>query len=419
MADVNGVKRPRVIIVGAGFGGIHAAKALAGKDVDVTIIDCNNYHLFQPLLYQVSTAVLAENEIAYPVRAFFRQKKNIDFFLGRVTDFDPQQKRVITDAGELSYDYLIVAAGATTNYFGMDSVAKHAFSMKTLNESVAIRNHILNIFEQASKESDVQKRRELLTFVCVGGGPTGVEEAGAISELIYSVMAKEYHHMDFSEVDVKLIEGTDRILPMMPKSLRDEALQVLRGKKVDVRLETQVMNYDGRELTFKGGSVVKTRTVIWAAGVKAVPVMAKLGAPLDRAGRVIVRKTLQVPGCSDVYAIGDSACFMQDDRPLATIAPVATQQAEICVQNILHTISGRPLQLFSYHDIGSMATIGCGDAVMFRGIIKSKGFIAWMLWMVVHLMRLAGTRTNMLVILKWLWNFLSGDRLGRIITQHL
>lgn len=418
MENLNGVKRPHVVIIGAGFGGVKAAKSFAGKAVDVTIIDRNNYHLFQPLLYQVSTAVLSEEEIAYPVRAFFRKHKNVDFFLGDVVDFNLEDKKVITDQGEVSYDYLIVAAGATTNYFGLESVEKNSFAMKTLADSVKIRNHILNIFEQADKETDAVKRKELLTFVCVGGGPTGVEEAGALSELIYSVMQKEYHNMDFAEVDIKLIEATDRVLPMMPETLRDETVNVLRSKKVDVRLSTQVMDYDGRKLSFKGGEVVPTQTVIWAAGVKAVPVIAKLGAEMDRAGRVIVRKTLQVPGHAEVYAIGDSAHFLQDERPLATIAPVATQQAAVCVKNILQAIEGKEMEFFEYHDVGSMATIGCGDAVMFKGIMKSKGFIAWAAWMVVHLMRLAGAHTNMIVIMKWLWNFFSGTRLGRIITQN-
>ena len=416
--DVKSEKKPHVVVVGAGFGGVKVAKSFTNKNVDVTLIDRNNYHLFQPLLYQVSTAVLAEAEIAYPVRAFFRKNKNVDFFLGDVTDFDLEGKKVITDQGSVSYDYLVVAAGSTTNYFGMESVEKNSFAMKTLDESVVIRNHILQLFERADKETDAAKRKALLTFVCVGGGPTGVEESGAISELVYSVLKQEYHKLDFSDVDIKLIEATDRVLPMMPEDLRDETVNVLRSKKVDVRLNTQVMDYDGEKITFKDGEVVPTETVIWAAGVKAVPVMAKLGAEMDRAGRVIVEKTLQVPNHPEVYAIGDNAHFMQGERPLATIAPVATQQAVVCVNNILNSIAGKDLASFEYNDVGSMATIGAGDAVMFKGIMKSKGFIAWSAWMVIHLMRLAGTHANVTVVLKWMWNFLSGTRLGRIITTH-
>lgn len=417
MSNEAEVKRPHIVIVGAGFGGVKAAQLLADKNVDVTLIDRNNYHLFQPLLYQVSTAVLSVDEIAYPIRAFFRNHKNVNFYLGEVTDFDLEQKKVITDQGEVGYDFLIMAAGATTNFFGMQTVEENSFGMKTLEESVVIRNHVLNMFEQASKEQDAEKRKQLLTFVCVGGGPTGVEEAGSLAELIYSVMSKEYHNIDFSEPDIKLIEATDKVLPMMPESLRDETVRVLRGKKVDVRLETQVMDYDGETLTFKSGETVPTKTVIWAAGVKAVPVAAKMGAEVDRAGRVIINEYLQVPDYPEVYAIGDNAHFMQDGRPLATIAPVATQQAAVCVENIMAHLSGKPLRTFHYEDVGAMATIGRGDAVMCKGSMKCAGFIAWSAWMLVHLLRLAGAHTNVTVVLKWIWNFFSGTRLGRIITK--
>lgn len=418
MNSVAEVKRPRVVIVGAGFGGVKAAKSFAGKNVDVTVIDRNNFHLFQPLLYQVSTAVLSVDEIAYPIRAFFRKNKNIDFFLGEVVDFDLENKKVMTDRGDVSYDYLVMAAGATTNFFGMKSVEEHSFAMKTLEESVVIRNHVLEMFERASKESDAEKRKQLLTFICVGGGPTGVEEAGSLSELIYSVMSNEYHNLDFNEVDIKLIEATDKVLPMMPESLRNETVRVLRNKKVDVRLETQVMDYDGEKLTFKSGEIVPTKTVIWAAGVKAVPVAAKMGVEVDKAGRVIVNEHLQVPNHKEVYAIGDNAHFMQDGRPLATVAPVATQQAAVCVHNILTEISGSgSMKSFHYEDVGSMATIGRGDAVMCKGSMKCDGFIAWAAWMIVHLMRLAGPHTNVTVFLKWTWNFFSNARLGRIITK--
>lgn len=411
-------KKPHIIVIGAGFGGVKVAKGLAKHDVNITLIDRNNFHLFQPLLYQVSTAVLSIDEIAYPIRAFFRNKKNVNFYLGEVIDFSLKDKKVITDKGDLYYDYLVVAAGATTNFFGMETVEKNSFGMKTLEESVEIRNHVLEMFEQASKESDLEKRRELLTFICVGGGPTGVEEAGSLSELIYGVMENEYHNIDFAEVDIKLIEATDKVLPMMPECLRKKTVDVLQSKKIDVRLETQVMNYDGESLTFKSGEVIKTKTVIWAAGVKAVPIVAKLGAEVDRAGRVIVNEYLQVPNYPEVYAIGDNAHFMQDGHPLATIAPVATQQASVCINNIRTSMNNlSDFKAFHYDDVGSMATIGRGDAVMCKGSMKSSGFIAWCAWMLVHLLRLAGTHTNITVTLKWIWNFFSGTRLGRIITK--
>lgn len=417
MREIANGKRPHIVVVGAGFGGVKVAQLLKNKAVDVTVVDRNNFHLFQPLLYQVSTAVLSVDEIAYPIRAFFRKQKNAEFYYGEVVDFKLDEKKLVTDKGEISYDYLVMAAGATTNFFGMESVEKHAFPMKTLEESVAIRNHVLEMFEAANKEPDPKKRRQLLTFVCVGGGPTGVEEAGSLSELIYHVMAKEYHQLDFSEVDIKLVEAVDSLLLMMPQSLRDETARVLRNKKVDVRLNTQVLDYDGENLTFKSGEVVPTKTVIWAAGVKAVPVTEKMGVERDRAGRVVVNEYLHLPDHPEVYAIGDMAHFKQDGAPLATIAPVATQQAEVCVKNILRAMQSEPLERFHYTDVGSMATIGRADAVMCKGSMKSSGFIAWSAWMLVHLLRLAGVHTNIIVTLKWIWNFFSGLRLGRIITK--
>lgn len=411
-------KRKRIVIVGSGFGGIKAAKILAKMDVDVILIDRHNFHLFQPLLYQVSTAILSEDEIAYPIRAFFRQQKNVDFFMAKVVGFDAANKKVVTNHGEIAYDYLILAAGATTNYFGLESVAQYSYGMKTLSEALHIRNHVLHMFERADKSDDEAARRRMLTFVCVGGGPTGVEEAGSLSELIYHVMKDEYHKLDFSEVSIKLIEATDKLLPMMPEELRLETKRVLESKKVDVMMNAQVADCDEKSLTLKDGTVIPTETVIWAAGVKAVPLVARLNAEVDRAGRVIVNKTLQIPPYSDIFAIGDNAHFLQDGRPLATVAPVATQQAVVCVENIKRLINGESeLQEFYYKDVGSMATIGRGDAVVFKGSFTMKGFFAWCAWMVVHLMRLAGTHTNVTVSLKWTWNLLSGTRLGRIITN--
>lgn len=417
MADT---KRPHIVVVGAGFGGVKVAKGLAELPVDVTIIDRNNFHVFQPLLYQLSTSELDENEIAYPIRAFFRNTKNVRFFMAHAEDFDANNKVLITDRGEVTYDYLVLAAGATTNYFGMESVAKHSFGMKTLQQAVAIRNHVLRMFEKATKCDDEEERRRMLTFVCVGGGPTGVECAGALSELIYGVMAYEYHDLDFSEAKVILVEAMDHVLAMMPDSLQQETIRVLHDiRKVDVRTATQVMDYDGEELRLKDGSSIPTRTVIWAAGVKAVSFVKNLGAETDRAGRVIVEKTLQVKEHPEIFAIGDCANFKQDGRPLATVAPVATQQAVVCVENIKKLLRDPNAKLseFKYKDVGAMATICRGHAVVAMGNMKMRGFFAWVAWMVVHLMRLAGTYTNLTVAYKWFWNFLFGLRLGRVISD--
>lgn len=417
MAD----KKPRIVIVGAGFGGIKLAKLFAEDNVDITLVDRHNFHLFQPLLYQVSTAVLSTDEIAYPIRAFFRKNKNVEFFMAKAQGVDRERKVLLTNHGELAYDYLILAAGATTNFFGMESVEKNSFGMKTLQEALHIRNHVLHMFERANKHQDNEaERRRMLTFVVVGGGPTGVEEAGALTEVI-EIMKKEFHHLDFGEVSVKLIEATPNVLPMMPQNLRDHTVEVLQRKGVDVMLDTQVMDYDGSSLKLKGGNEIPTKTVIWAAGVKAVPFVAQCGGEVDRGGRVVVNEKLQVEGSDNIFAIGDCAHFQHGtERPLPTVAPVATQQAQVAHDNILKLLQGKDdLATFHYKDLGAMATIGRGEAVVAKTKMNPQmtGFLAWCAWMFVHLIRLAGTHTNFTVAIKWIWNLLSGTRLGRIITN--
>ncbi len=417
MAD----RKPRIVIVGAGFGGVKLAKLFAKENVNVTLVDRHNFHLFQPLLYQVSTAVLSTDEIAYPVRTFFRENKNVEFFMAKAQGVDKDRKVLLTNHGEIAYDYLILAAGATTNFFGMENVEKYSYGMKTLQEAVHIRNHVLHMFERANKcEDSEEERRRMLSFVVVGGGPTGVEEAGALTELI-AVQKKEYHNLDFDEVSVKLIEATPDVLLMMAPNLRQHTVKVLERKGVDVLLNTQVMDYDGESLKLKDGTEIPTKTVIWAAGVKAVPFIANCGSEVDRGGRIIVNEKLQVEGSENVFAIGDCAHFQHGtERPLPTVAPVATQQAKVAYENIMKLIRGqKDLATFHYRDLGSMATIGRGEAVVDKTKMNPQmtGFIAWCAWMFVHLIRLAGAHTNLTVAIKWTWNLLSGTRLGRIITN--
>ena len=414
-------RKPRIVIVGAGFGGVKLAKLFAKENVNVTLVDRHNFHLFQPLLYQVSTAVLSTDEIAYPVRTFFRENKNVEFFMAKAQGVDKDRKVLLTNHGEIAYDYLILAAGATTNFFGMENVEKYSYGMKTLQEAVHIRNHVLHMFERANKcEDSEEERRRMLSFVVVGGGPTGVEEAGALTELI-AVQKKEYHNLDFDEVSVKLIEATPDVLLMMAPNLRQHTVKVLERKGVDVLLNTQVMDYDGESLKLKDGTEIPTKTVIWAAGVKAVPFIANCGSEVDRGGRIIVNEKLQVEGSENVFAIGDCAHFQHGtERPLPTVAPVATQQAKVAYENIMKLIRGqKDLATFHYKDLGSMATIGRGEAVVDKTKMNPQmtGFIAWCAWMFVHLIRLAGAHTNLTVAIKWTWNLLSGTRLGRIITN--
>ncbi len=418
---VNG--KPHIVIVGGGFGGIKIGQLFAKENVEITLIDRHNFHLFQPLLYQVSTAVLETGEVAYPIRSFFRNNNNVTLYMAKAQGIDQERDVVITNHGEIHYDYLILAAGATTNFFGMKSVEEHAFGMKTIQEAVHIRNHVIHEFERAEKPYRTpEDRKKRMTFVVVGGGPTGVEEAGAIAELI-EIQKKEFHKLDFNDVSIKLIEATPRLLPMLPEELQKHTVKVLEKKGIEVMLNTQVVDYDGDVLTLKNGVKIPTTTVIWAAGVRAVDMMKNCGAECARDGRVWIEENLMVRGAvhKNVFAIGDCAAFMHGDmkRPLPTVAPVATQQAKVAHKNIMKLIKGETnpdkLDKFVYKDLGAMATIGKGEAVV--GSPKMTGFMAWCAWMVVHLIRLAGFYTNMTVAFKWALNFLTSARLGRIITN--
>ncbi|WP_313991936.1 NAD(P)/FAD-dependent oxidoreductase [uncultured Selenomonas sp.] len=423
--------RKHIIIVGAGFGGVRLAKELAKENVRITLVDRHNYHLFQPLLYQVTTAVLSPAEIAYPTREFFKNNKNVEFFLGKAKGVDQARRVLLTDHGEISYDYLVLAAGGTTNFFGNESVERNSYAMKTLQEAIALRSHIVHEFERASKKTapeQTDERRRHLNFVVVGGGATGIEMAGAMVEL-FDIFKKEFHSLDFREVQVTLLEAMDSVLPMVPPDLQQHTIDVLRKKGVDVRLNTAVTDYDGNDLTLKGGEVIPTKTVIWAAGVRAQGFLKDCGGEVDRSGRIIVEENLLVRGSDRIFAIGDCANFQHGtERPLPTVAPVATQEAIQVKQNIMMLIAGRaPEQLgkFVYRDLGAMATIGRGEAVMNGPMpvlgfnLKASGFFAWFAWMFVHLIRLAGKYSDFTVSVKWIWNFFFGTRVARIILSKL
>ena len=410
--------KPHIVVIGAGFGGIRAARKLSKLNVQITLIDKHNYHLFQPLLYQVSTATLSIDDIAYPIRAMIKKQKNILFRMGEVTNIDFVTKTVYVDNSEIAYDYLIIAPGGTTNFFGMDTIENNSFGLKTLDEAVNLRNHILHKFELASYEKDSVKRNALLTFIVVGGGPTGVESAGALSELIYLVMAKEYPTLNFKEVRIVLVEASDKVLAAMPEELQEATIEKLIRKHVEVRLCVQVTDYDGQRLTLKSGEVIPTHTVIWAAGIKAASLAATLACNHDSAGRIIVNEYLQLPEHPEVFAIGDAVHFQQDSRPLPMIAPVAIQQAEVACDNIANLLSQRDLHKFTYKDVGSMATIGRNAAVVNMGNLKLSGFLAWSMWLFVHILRLVDFRNRFVVFTKWVWEYFFYERLVRIITRQ-
>jgi NADH:ubiquinone reductase (H+-translocating) len=409
-------KKPQIVIVGAGFGGLNAARQLADAPVEVILVDQNNYHLFQPLLYQVATAMVSPSEIAYPVRSIFRKQKNLNFRLTEMTGLDPEKKLIETSTGLISYDYLILAPGGETNYFNLDSVVQNGIGLKNLDDSIAVRNHILKLFELATQEEDPDTCRALRTFLIVGGGPTGVESAGALSELIRLVLIKDFLGMDFSDTRILILEMGDRLLNGFPENLAQKALHTLEQKHVEVRFGAQVTDYDGTHVRLKGGEEILTSTLIWAAGVRAVSVLDGIGLEQAKQGRVVVKPTLQVRDYPEIFVIGDAAYLEVDGKPLPMVAPVAIQQAKLAVKNIQQMIAGHSLEAFQYQDPGSLATIGRNAAVAEVKGFKFHGFLAWLVWLAVHLFWLIGFRNRLLVMINWAQDYIFYDRAERLIT---
>ncbi len=408
----------RIVIIGAGFGGLHAAQKLAGKSVGVMLIDKRNYHLFQPLLYQVATAGISPHEIAYPVRAIFQKQKNFEFLMSRVNGVDFKRQAVLTDQGDVAYDYLIIAAGASVNFFGNASLERNALPLKDVSDAVDVRNHVLRMFELAAQEQDEHQRQALLTFVAVGGGPTGVETSGALSELIRLVLRRDYPHLDLSSVHVLLLEAAGSLLAGIPPTLQESAVRGLSTKRVEVRLNAKVKDYDGKVITLDDGLQIPTRTVLWSAGVQAASLMGKLGLEQVHNGRVQVLPSLQLPGHLNVYVIGDAAYLEENGKAFPMVATVATQQGKRAAGNILADIQKKPLKPFKYINLGTMATIGRNAAVAHLFGIKFRGFLAWVVWLVVHLIGLIGFRNRLVVLINWAWDYFFYDRAVRLITRE-
>jgi len=409
--------RPRVVIVGAGFGGLAAARELANADVDVLMINRTNYHGFWPLLYQVATAGLEPESIAYPVRAILRRYRNADFLLAEVSGVDFERRAVMTDVGPVPYDYLVLAAGSTTNFFGNERFEQYTLGMKDLDEAQRLRNHILNCFERAAAELDPARRAAMLTFVVVGGGPTGVELAGAFVELIRHVMRKDYPMLDVHQAHVMLIEATDRVLATFPESLQRAALDRLRRMGVDVRLSAPVADVRLGVLAFRDGTELAAETIVWAAGVRASPLAEALGVTLGRSARVKVEPTLTLPGHPDVFVVGDMA-YLEGYRPgvpYPMVAPVAVQMGEQTARNIIARTRRNPMKPFRYFDKGQMATIGRSAAVLDSFGIQLTDWPAWVGWLFVHLMELVGFRNRALVLLNWAYSYFTYDRGVRLI----
>ncbi len=413
-----GLGRPRVVIIGAGFGGLNAARALKRADVLVTVIDQHNYHLFQPLLYQVGTATLSPNSIAYPIRAIMRRQANTRVILTEVVAINPSDRQVLLRDGLIGYDYVILAAGATHSYFGHPEWEPHAPGLKSIEDALEIRRRILLAFERAERETDAARRRALLTFVIVGGGPTGVELAGAIAEMACKEMVRDFRNIDPRETRTILVEAGPRILPSFAERLSANAEASLKELGVEVWKNSPVTSIQPG-LVGLGPQHLAAGTVLWAAGVAASPLARSLQVPLDSAGRVLVEPDLSIPGHPDVFVIGDLAAFLhQTGKPLPGLAPVAVQQGRHAARNVLRLCHGLPTVPFHYRERGTLATIGRAAAVAQFGNLKLSGAVAWIVWSVAHIFLLIGFRNRVMVFLEWVWAYLARQRSARLITGH-
>jgi NADH dehydrogenase len=416
MASNVAIQRPHVVIIGAGFGGLSAAKGLAGGAFDVTLVDRYNYHAFQPLLYQVATAALSPADIASPIRTIFRRQPNVRVVLANVSGIDAGRNEVIAEGQRIPFDYLIVATGAQQAYFGHADWAEHAPGLKTIDDATLLRCRILLAFERAETESDAGERRRLMNFVVVGGGATGVELAGAIAELAKHALASDFRSIDPRSARIVLVEAGPRILSQFDEPLSHSALRALEQLGVEVRLGTEVTACDGAGISM-GNERIESRTVMWAAGVEASPASQWLGAEADRAGRVKVEPDLSLPGRPHVFVIGDTAFLVDGEgRPLPGVAPVAKQQGAYVARAVAARAAGRSSPAFRYRDYGMLATIGRSRAVVQIGGFRLSGFAAWLFWCFVHIFFLIGFRNRLLVMVNWAWNFATLQRGARLIT---
>lgn len=408
-------QNPKVVIVGAGFGGLWAARTLARQPVDVTVIDHNNYHTFLPLLYQVASAQLSPEDIAYPVRSLFWNVANIDFVKAHARRLDLQNRLIETDDKSVAFDYLILAAGSVSSTFDLPGVQQYACFLKTLEEAVVLRNRIISCFEAASGETDPVKRKSLLTFVIVGGGATGVEYAGALAELIAGSIAKDYPGLDFSEVQIILLEAADELVSAMPPDIRDYTARQLRRMGVQVQLNAAVAEVLSDRVILKGANDINTNTVIWMAGVRGEALAAASAFPLTQDKRVQVQDTLQLPDHSNIYIIGDLAAIREDQRTLPMVAQVAIQSGITSAKNILRQIAGTPPVPFHYVDLGSTIAIGRKAAGIAIGKWTFHGLLAWIMWLMIHLIKLIGFRNRMMVLINWAWDYLFYEQAVRYV----
>ncbi|MEF3078725.1 NAD(P)/FAD-dependent oxidoreductase [Winogradskyella poriferorum] len=411
---------PRVVIIGGGFAGINLAKTIANKNLQVVLIDKHNYHTFQPLLYQVSSSGLEPDSIAYPLRKIIKKHKTSFFRLAEVNEIQPEQKNIKTSIGDLTYDYLVLATGTKTNFFGNTDIEKNSMPMKSVPQALNIRSLILQNFEKAAIANTKEEREAYLNFVIVGGGPTGVELAGAIAELKNNILPRDYHDLNANDMHIHLLEGSTRVLPPMSEHASKKAEKFLKALGVNVHCNTQVTDYDGLVVSTNTDLKLQSETLIWAAGVTGAPVGGlNASALVDRANRYKVNEFNQVEGYDNIFAIGDIALMTSEDYPKGhpQVAQPAIQQGKLLGKNLLKLAQKQPMKPFKYFDKGSMATIGRNKAVVDLKPYKFGGFFAWFIWMFVHLMSLVGFRNRVIVFFNWTYNYINFDKAARLIIR--
>lgn len=417
--DGRSAAEPHVVVIGAGFAGLRAAQRLKRARARVTVLDRRNHHLFQPLLYQVASAGLNPSDIAVPIRRILRRQANTTVLLAEVEAIDLAAKRLRLAEGELAYDYLIVAAGAVDHYFGHDAWEVHAPGLKSLDDAVEVRTRVLLAFEAAERAQDEAERAAWLTFVVIGGGPTGVELAGALTEIARYTLARDFRRFDPRQARVLLLEGGPRVLPAYTAASSASAQRQLERLGVTVRTSTLVTDIDAGGVTI-GDERIVARTVLWAAGVRAVPLARTLGVPLDRAGRVVVEPDLSLPGHPEAFVVGDLCAFTtQDGKPVPGVAPAAMQEGDHAARNVLRLLAGEPSEPFVYWDKGSLATIGRAAAVAEIGWLRLSGLLAWLAWLGIHIFFLIGFRNRALVLFEWGWAYFTYQRGARLITERI
>lgn len=413
--------RKRVVIVGAGFGGLQLARKLSTrKEFQVVLINRHNYHEFQPLYYQVATAGLEANSILFPLRAVFGNCKNVHIRVTDVTGVRTADKTIDTELGPVSYDYLVIATGADTNFFNQQNIIENALPMKSISEAIALRNRLLQNFEDALSAQTADEREGLMDFVVVGGGPTGVELCGTLAEMRRTVLPRDYPELDFNIMDIFLIESGGELLGPMSVQSQTHSLDYLKGLGVEVRLNTRVKDFDGHTVTMVDGSTIRSNNVIWAAGVKASPLAGLPSEALGRGGRILVNRYSQVQGFTDVFAIGDVALMTEEKWPNGhpQIAQPAIQQGKLLARNLLHLVRNEPPVEFTYRDLGTMATIGRGLAVVDLPFLKFQGFFAWLTWLFVHLMAIVGVKNRLAIFVNWMINYLTYNNSLRLIIRQ-